>query len=64
MAALAVGDNLECFLRILEDAVDQMVESHNEAQIRTSQRRFYQEVHNEREGGTGGSDYGSGDKGA
>jgi hypothetical protein len=28
MAALAVGDNLECFLRILEDAVDQMVESH------------------------------------
>jgi hypothetical protein len=28
MAPLAVGDNLERFLRILEDAVDQMVESH------------------------------------
>jgi hypothetical protein len=28
MAALAVGDNLERFIRILDDAVDQMVESH------------------------------------
>ena len=28
MRALAVGDTLECFLRILDDVVDQMVESH------------------------------------
>ena len=28
MAALAIGDNLERFIRILDDAVDKMVELH------------------------------------
>jgi hypothetical protein len=64
MAALAVGDNLERFLRILEDAVDRMVESHKRSANSTSLRRSSQGDHNEREGGTSGSDYGSGNKGA
>jgi hypothetical protein len=28
MGALVAGENLECFIKILEDAVDRMVESH------------------------------------
>jgi hypothetical protein len=30
MAALATGDNLECFLKIIEGAADQMVEHHKQ----------------------------------
>ena len=46
MAALAVGDNLERFIRILDDAVDQMVESHkrstgsNDSHDQTPQTRM------------------------